>query len=96
MSAPPVLMVIAHDVGAVTAIAGSLPREVAFKTWKDLSPLYVQVNTIMGSFLSVIRAIILLVTLFILANSMNRTVRERMREWGTLRALGTKKRTSFS
>jgi putative ABC transport system permease protein len=44
-----------------------------------------------GGFLNVIRAIILLVTLFILANTMNRIVRERMREWGTLRAMGTRK-----
>jgi len=92
MRAPPVLMVIARDISAVPAIAGSLPRNVAFRTWKDLALLYVQVSSILGSFLSVIRAIILLVTLFILANSMNRTVLERMREWGTLRALGTKKR----
>jgi putative ABC transport system permease protein len=44
-----------------------------------------------AGFLSVIRAIILLVTLFIMANTMNRIVRERMREWGTLRAMGMKK-----
>ncbi len=91
MQAPPVLMVIARDVGAVSTIAGGLPRNVYFRTWRDLATLYVQVSTILGSFLSVIRGIILLVTLFILANSMNRTVLERMREWGTLRALGTKK-----
>ncbi len=40
-----------------------------------------------------IRAIILLVTLFIMANTMNRIVRERMREWGTLRAMGMKKKS---
>jgi len=90
--APPVLMVIARSIGAVPAIADSLPRNVSFRTWKDLAQLYMQVSTILGSFLGVIRAIILLVTLFILANSMNRTVLERMREWGTLRALGTKKK----
>lgn len=92
MQAPPVLMVIARDIKAVEGLARSLPRGVTFRTWKDLAQLYVQVSTILGSFLTVIRAIILLVTLFILANSMNRTVLERMREWGTLRALGTKKK----
>jgi len=45
-----------------------------------------------SGFLGVIRTIILLVTLFIMANTMNRIVRERMREWGTLRAMGMKKR----
>ena len=92
MQAPPVLMVIARDTGAVATISADLPRNVSFRTWKDLATLYIQVSTILGSFLNVIRAIILLVTLFILANSMNRTVLERMREWGTLRALGTKKK----
>jgi putative ABC transport system permease protein len=92
MQEPPVLMVIADTVAAVPAITRSLPPGVAYRSWKDLATLYVQVSGILGSFLSVIRVIILLVTLFILANSMNRSVLERMREWGTLRAMGTKRR----
>jgi putative ABC transport system permease protein len=96
MPDPPVLMVIAREAAAASAIAGSLPRDVAVRTWKDLATLYIQVNGILRSFLTVIRLIILLVTLFILANSMNRTVLERLREWGTLRALGTKKRDVLS
>ena len=74
-------------------MAGRLPHGVAVRTWHDLATYFVQVNTMFGGFLNVIRAIILLVTLFILANTMNRIVRERMREWGTLRAVGTKKST---
>ena len=92
MPDPPVLTVIARDVSSVATITGSLPRGVSYRTWRDLATLYVQVSTILSSFLDVIRAIILLVTLFILANSMNRSVLERRREWGTLRAMGTKKR----
>jgi len=92
--ARPVLMIIARDVAAVPAIARSLPRTLSVRTWKDLATLYVQVSTILGRFLTVIRAITLPVTLFIHANSMNRTVLERMPEWGTLRALGTKEATS--
>jgi len=92
MSEPPVLIVMANDVKSVPAITATIPAGVTARTWKDLATLYVQVNGILGSFLGVIRAIILLVTLFILANSMNRAVRERMREWGTLRAFGTRKR----
>jgi putative ABC transport system permease protein len=96
MQAPPVLVVIAREAAAVSAIAGSLPRGAAVRTWKDLATLYIQVSNILRSFLTVIRLIILLVTLFILANSMNRTVLERMREWGTLRALGTRKQDILS
>jgi putative ABC transport system permease protein len=87
IAGPPVL-----DVIAVPSIVKTLPAGAAFRTWDRLATLYVQVNTMLMSFLDVIRAIILLVTLFILANSMSRTVLERMQEWGTLRAMGTKKR----
>ena len=75
-------MVIARHIGDVAGIAGSLARNLSFRTWKDLATLYVQVSAIMGSFLAVIRAIILLVTLFILANSMSRTVRAKCASGG--------------
>lgn len=96
MPQPPVLIALARNISAVPRIADSLPPGVAHRTWRDLATLYVQVSRILGSFLTVIRVIILLVTLFILANSMNRSVLERMREWGTLRAIGTKKRDVLS
>ena len=89
------------DIDYTDAVARSLPQGIAYRGWKDLATLYVQVNSMLNSFLEFIRSVILLVTLFILANSMNRIVLERMREWGTLRAMGTKKaghhgRSSFS
>jgi putative ABC transport system permease protein len=88
----PVLDVLLDGVGRVDTVAASLPAGVSFRTWKDLATTFAQVNSLLYSILSVIRVVILLVTLFILANVMNRVVVERMREWGTLRALGTKKR----
>jgi putative ABC transport system permease protein len=93
LAAAPVIHVLTKDIQAAGAIAGRLPHGVAVRTWHDLATYFVQVNTMFAGFLNVIRAIILLVTLFILANTMNRIVRERMREWGTLRAVGTKKST---
>jgi len=96
MPQPPVLIVLARNIASVPRIAQSLPAGLAHRTWRDLATLFVQVSSIIGSFLTVIRLIILLVTLFILANSMNRSVLERMREWGTLRAIGTKKRDILS
>ncbi|MGA2615480.1 MAG: FtsX-like permease family protein [Spirochaetia bacterium] len=86
-----VVHVLATGVGAVDSIAARLPPGLAVRTWHDLATYFVQVNTMFSGFLGVIRAIILLVTLFIMANTMNRIVRERMREWGTLRAMGMKK-----
>ena len=91
ISEPPVLNVLLKDIAYTDAVARSLPQGIAYRGWKDLATLYVQVNSMLNSFLAFIRAVILVVTLFILANSMNRIVRERMREWGTLRAMGTKK-----
>jgi putative ABC transport system permease protein len=89
---PAVLHVLARDIGAAGSIEAHLPPGLSVRTWHDLATYFVQVNTMFSGFLQVIRAIILLVTLFIMANTMNRIVRERMREWGTLRAMGMKKR----
>jgi putative ABC transport system permease protein len=88
-----VVHVLARDIGAVGSNAARLPPGLAVRTWHDLATYFVQVNTMFNGFLGVIRAIILLVTLFIMANTMNRIVRERMREWGTLRAMGMKKQS---
>jgi putative ABC transport system permease protein len=91
IAGPPVIHVLAKDITAADPIRAGLPGALSVRTWHDLATYYVQVNTMFNGFLGVIRAIILLVTLFIMGNTMNRIVRERMREWGTLRAMGMKK-----
>jgi putative ABC transport system permease protein len=92
---PPVFHVLMKDTMDVDALAAKLPFGPAYRKWPTLATYYVQVNTMFMGFIAVIRAIILLVTLFILGNTMNRIVFERMREWGTLRALGTKRRDTL-
>jgi len=89
---PPVVHAILSDPGRADAVMASLPKDLARRGWRDLASYYIQVNTMFAGFLQVIRAIILIVTLFILGNTMNRIVFERMREWGTLRAMGTPRR----
>jgi putative ABC transport system permease protein len=89
---PPVVHAILSDPGRADAVMASLPKDLARRGWRDLASYYIQVNTMVAGFLQVIRAIILIVTLFILGNTMNRIVFERMREWGTLRAMGTPRR----
>ncbi len=89
----PVLHVLLKDIRKVDEVAAGLPKGTACLTWPSLATYYVQVNAMFSGFQNVVRLIILLVTLFILANAMNRLVFERMREWGTLRAMGTKKRS---
>ncbi len=92
LAAAPVLHVLAKNPSDADGLAALVPPGHAVRTWPQLATYFVQVNTMFAGFLSVIRAILLLITLFILGNTMNRIVFERMREWGTLRALGTKSR----
>jgi putative ABC transport system permease protein len=89
---PPVIHVLARAADQAAGLAALVPPGHAVKLWPELATYFVQVNTMFAGFLSVIRAILLLITLFLLGNNMNRIVFERMREWGTLRALGTKAR----
>jgi putative ABC transport system permease protein len=96
ISQPPVVHAILSDSGRTDAVLASLPKSLARRGWRDLAPFFIQVNTMFAGFMQVIRAIILLVTLFILGNTMNRIVFERMREWGTLRAIGVPKRRLLS
>jgi putative ABC transport system permease protein len=90
---PPVVHAILDDAGRTDAVLAALPKDLPRRGWKELAPFFIQVNTMFAGFLQVIRAIILIVTLFILGNTMNRIVFERMREWGTLRAIGVPRRS---
>ncbi|MGO8694403.1 MAG: ABC transporter permease [Rectinemataceae bacterium] len=92
LAGAPVIHVLAKEIGATDSIAAALPGGAAYRKWPQIATYFVQVNTMFNGFLAVIRSIILLITLFVLGNTMNRIVFERMREWGTLRALGTRKR----
>jgi len=88
---PPVLHVLTSDPGLAIPLGDALKDRWAVRSWQALAPFYIQVNSMFQGFLGVIRVILLLITLFILANTLNRIVFERMREWGTLRAFGTPK-----
>lgn len=94
LGAAPVLHILGRDADAVLAATDPATTAAGYevRTYLQLAPFYGQVQTMFGGFLAVIRSILLLVTLFLLANTMNRIVLERMKEWGTLRALGTKGR----
>jgi putative ABC transport system permease protein len=69
--------------------ARGLPLEI--KRWDELSDFYKAVQRMYGGLFDVIKGIIAAMFLFGIANTMTMTVSERVREIGTLRAIGTKK-----
>lgn len=69
--------------------ASGLPLEI--KTWYELSDFYRAVVRMYNGIFSVIKGIIAAMFIFGIANTMTMSVSERVREIGTLRAIGTRK-----
>jgi putative ABC transport system permease protein len=84
------------DPRAVLArIDGRLRSEglsLAGRTWEDLAAFYRQVRTLYIGIFGFMGAVLLTVVLLAAANTMLMAVTERVREIGTLRALGTRPR----
>ncbi len=70
--------------------------DLEIKTWSDLATFYHQVVQLYGGIFWVVRLIILIIVIFSIANTMTMSVFERMREIGTIRAMGTKRRGVLS
>ena len=79
----------------VQAIKNLLP-DLSIKPWNELAEFYTQVNGMYNAFLKVIAAIMVLVTVFVVMNTMSMSVFERMREIGTMRAVGTSRKRIFA
>lgn len=60
-----------------------------YRLWSDLAPFYHKVVGLYNGIFSVIKVIIAIIVLFSIANTMTMAIFERVREIGTLRALGT-------
>jgi putative ABC transport system permease protein len=91
-ASPAALTVICDSLEAADRVAAAVRAfddGVAIKTWKELAVYFGQVEAMYAAFLQVIRTILLLITLFVTANALTMAVFERMREIGTLRAVGT-------
>jgi putative ABC transport system permease protein len=81
-----------------TTVAADLRRRFAasgmsleVKTWDQLADFYRAVVRMYGGIFGVMQGIIALLFLFCIANTLTMTVFERVREVGTLRAIGTRK-----
>jgi putative ABC transport system permease protein len=70
--------------------------DLSIKLWNELADFYTQVNGMYSAFLKVISTIMILVTVFVVMNTMSMSVFERMREIGTMRAVGTSRKRIFS
>jgi putative ABC transport system permease protein len=70
-------------------------RGFEVKTWLDLADFYAQTAALFKRQFAVLQAIIVLAVLLSVANSVNITIFERTGEFGTLMALGTKRRALF-
>lgn len=72
----------------VAASLANLLRPLQLRTWNDLAPFYRQVVSLYGNFFGVLGVIIATVVLLSASNAMLMSVMERVREQGTLRAIG--------
>lgn len=65
---------------------------VTIKTWEDLAETYHQVVNLYKASFNVVTLIILLIVIFSIANTLYMSVMERVREIGTIMAIGLPKR----
>jgi len=63
--------------------------QLAVRTWLDLAAFYQAVRDLYNRIFGVLGAIMIVIVLFALSNTMGMAVAERTREIGTLRAIGT-------
>lgn len=66
--------------------------DVEIKTWVELSSFYTQVKNLFDMIFVFLFSIVFIVVLMSIVNTLSMSVMERVREIGTLRALGMKKR----
>jgi putative ABC transport system permease protein len=83
------------EQAAAALIARLDPAVFEVKTWHDLADVYEQTAELFKRQFAFLQAVILLSVLLSVANSVNMTIFERTGEFGTLLALGTRRRAIF-
>lgn len=86
------LSVYLKDTGGTGALASRVQAEqpqLAVRTWLDLAVFYQAVRELYNRIFGMLGAIMVVIVLFAMSNTMSMAVAERTREIGTLRAIGT-------
>ncbi len=94
------LIMVLNNTDLSTQVAASVrsllqQNEMEVTIWRDLSDFYVKTIQLYDRQFGVLRLIILFMVLLSVANSVNMTLFERTREFGTLLALGSRPSTVF-
>lgn len=94
----PLLTVFLEQTGDTEAVLAQLGRQppasapgAVYRGWRDLSPYFRQAESSYLMIRAVAGFIVLVVALFSISGTLNLSVLERLRELGTLRALGTRR-----
>src|SRR5260221_779974 len=80
------------DTGGTDAIAGLVQAaqpQLAVRSWLDLAVFYQAVRELYNRIFGMLGAIMVVIVLFAMSNTMSMAVVDRAREIGTLRAIGT-------
>lgn len=94
------LLVVALKETAMTdeaqaAIAQRLPQDIELKTWRKLADLYEKTVALYDRQFFVLQFIILIMVVLGVANTVNMSVFERIAEYGTMMAMGNRRRDIF-
>ena len=77
------------DTEAVAASLAAAHPQLAVRSWLDLAFFYQSVRALYNRIFGMLGAIMLVIVLFAMTNTLGMAVAERTREIGTLRAIGT-------
>ena len=86
---------IADDVAAELEAQWS-DREVSFQTWRDIHGSFIVIFELFDVFMFFIDFLVIVVAASVITNAILMNVFERTREFGTMRAIGLKKRAQFA
>ncbi len=97
------LLVILEDTKKTDSVKASLVAslqshhpELEFFTWVEQGQYYRQSKELLRQIYAIIQVIISIIFFFSIANTINMILLERMREFGTMMALGNKRSTIFA